>query len=106
MSKSNIKKIYHNFIHAFPILFLFFLAFTGLDLSFFLSNLSIVLLMISLVMIFLFGFPEKMELIDELVVLVLLLASIRYMWRIILICRVYSILPKRAPENSSRRRLF
>ena len=36
MSKSNLKKIYHNFIHAFPILFLFFLAFTGLDLSFFL----------------------------------------------------------------------
>ena len=61
---------------------------------------------IVLVMIFLFGFPEKMELIDELVVLVLLLSSIRYMWRIILICRVYSILPKRAPENSSRRRLF
>ena len=36
MSKSNLKKIYHNFIHAFPILFLFFLAFTGFDLSFFL----------------------------------------------------------------------
>ena len=36
---------------------------------------------IVLVMIFLFGFPEKMELIDELVVLVLLLSSIRYMWR-------------------------
>ena len=36
MTKSNIKKIYHNFIHAFPILFLFFLAFTGFDLSFFL----------------------------------------------------------------------
>ena len=61
---------------------------------------------IVLLMIFLFGFPEKMELIDELVVLVLLLCSIRYMWRIILICRVYSILPKRVPENPSRRRLF
>ena len=61
---------------------------------------------IVLVMIFLFGFPEKMELIDELVVLVIILSSIKYMWRIILICRVYSILPKRAPENSSRRRLF
>ena len=36
MTKSNIKKIYHNFIHAFPLLFLFFLAFTGFDLSFFL----------------------------------------------------------------------
>ena len=36
MSKSNIKKIYHNFIHAFPIIFLFFLAFTGFYLSFFL----------------------------------------------------------------------
>ena len=36
MTKSNIKKIYHNFIHAFPIIFLFFLAFTGFDLSFFL----------------------------------------------------------------------
>ena len=36
MTKSNVKKIYHNFIHAFPLLFLFFLAFTGFDLSFFL----------------------------------------------------------------------
>ncbi len=36
MTKSNIKKIYHNFIHTFPLLFLFFLAFTGFDLSFFL----------------------------------------------------------------------
>ncbi len=36
MAKSNIKKIYHSFIHAFPIIFLFFLAFTGFDLSFFL----------------------------------------------------------------------
>ena len=34
MSKSNFKKLYHNFIHTFPILFLFFLAFTGFDLSF------------------------------------------------------------------------
>ena len=34
MSKSNFKKIYHSFIHTFPILFLFFLAFTGFDLSF------------------------------------------------------------------------
>ena len=42
MAKSNIKKIYHNFIHTFPLLFLFFLAFTGFDLSFFLfgSNYS------------------------------------------------------------------
>jgi len=36
MSKSNLKKIYHNFIHAFPLILLFFLAFTGFDLSFFL----------------------------------------------------------------------
>ena len=36
MAKSNIKKIYHNFIRTFPIIFLFFLAFTGFDLSFFL----------------------------------------------------------------------
>ena len=36
MTKSNIKKIYYNFIHAFPLLFLFFLVFTGFDLSFFL----------------------------------------------------------------------
>ena len=34
MSKSNFKKLYHNFIRTFPILFLFFLAFTGFDLSF------------------------------------------------------------------------
>jgi len=36
MTKSNIKKIYHNFIHGFALFFLFFLAFTGFDLSFFL----------------------------------------------------------------------
>ena len=36
MTKSNIKKIYHNFIHTFPLLLLFFLVFTGFDLSFFL----------------------------------------------------------------------
>ena len=36
MAKRNLKKIYHNFIHTFPLLFLFFLAFTGFDLSFFL----------------------------------------------------------------------
>ena len=36
MSKSNIKKIYHSLIHTFPLLFLFFLAFTGFDFSFFL----------------------------------------------------------------------
>ena len=56
--------------------------------------------------IFFFGFPEKMALVDELLVLVILLCSIRYMWRIILICRVYPLLPKRTPENPSRRRLF
>ena len=36
MSRSNIKKIYHSFIHAFPLILLFFLVFTGFDLSFFL----------------------------------------------------------------------
>ena len=36
MAKSNIKKIYHFLIHAFPLLFLFILVFTGFDLSFFL----------------------------------------------------------------------
>ena len=34
MTKSNIKKIYKNFIHTFPLLLLFFLAFTGFDLTF------------------------------------------------------------------------
>ena len=36
MNKSNLKKLYHNFIHSFPLIFLFLLAFTGFDLSFFL----------------------------------------------------------------------
>ena len=36
MGQSNIKKAYYSFIHSFPLLFLFFLAFTGFDLSFFL----------------------------------------------------------------------
>ena len=56
--------------------------------------------------VFILGFPSKMELIDELVLLAILLCCIRYMWRVILICRIYSLLPKRAPENPSRRRLF
>ena len=38
MTKSNIKKIYKKFIHTFPILFLFFLSFTGIDFAFFLFN--------------------------------------------------------------------
>jgi len=56
--------------------------------------------------VFLYGFPPKMELVDELVLLAILLCCIRYMWRIILICRVYSLLPRRAPESPPRRRLF
>ena len=40
MSKSNIKIIYHNFIHAFPLIILFLLVFTGFDLSFFLFENS------------------------------------------------------------------
>tara|TARA_B100000427_G_scaffold297610_1_gene278128 strand:+ start:337 stop:861 length:525 start_codon:yes stop_codon:yes gene_type:complete len=36
MAQSNIKKIYHKFIHAFPLIILFFLVFTGFDLSFYL----------------------------------------------------------------------
>ena len=36
MTKSSIKKIYQNLIHTFPLILLFFLAFTGFDLSFFL----------------------------------------------------------------------
>ena len=36
MGQSNIKKVYHSLVHSFPLLFLFFLAFTGFDLSFFL----------------------------------------------------------------------
>ena len=56
--------------------------------------------------VFVYGFPPKMELVDELVLLAILLCCIRYMWRIILICRVYSFLPRRTPENPSRRRLF
>jgi rod shape-determining protein MreD len=34
MPKSNIKIIYKKFIHTFPLLLLFFLAFTGFDLNF------------------------------------------------------------------------
>jgi len=36
MGKSSIKKVYHSIIHTFPLIFLFFLALTGFDLSFFL----------------------------------------------------------------------
>tara|TARA_B100001778_G_C18474003_1_gene577135 strand:+ start:419 stop:943 length:525 start_codon:yes stop_codon:yes gene_type:complete len=38
MTKSNIKKIYKNFIHTFPLILLFFFSFTGFDLSFFLFD--------------------------------------------------------------------
>ena len=40
MALSFPKKIYKAFIHSFPILLLFFIAFTGLDLSFFLFDIS------------------------------------------------------------------
>ena len=35
MTQSNLRKIYKNIIHTFPLLLLFFLAFTGFDLTFF-----------------------------------------------------------------------
>tara|TARA_B100001996_G_C18579671_1_gene561765 strand:+ start:115 stop:639 length:525 start_codon:yes stop_codon:yes gene_type:complete len=38
MTRSNIKKIYKNFIHTFPLILLFFFSFTGFDLSFFLFD--------------------------------------------------------------------
>ena len=53
-----------------------------------------------------FGFPERMALVDELMLLVVLLLLMRYMWRVIQICRVYRMLPHREPQNRSRRRLF
>ena len=40
MALSFSKKVYKNFIHSFPILLLFFLTFTGFDLSFFLLNIN------------------------------------------------------------------
>ena len=42
MSASSLKKIYRNLIHSFPLILLFFLAFTGFDLTFYLfdSNFS------------------------------------------------------------------
>ena len=56
--------------------------------------------------ILLYGFPTKMELVDELVLLAIVVCIARYMWRVITICRVYKILPTREPENQTRRRLF
>jgi len=56
--------------------------------------------------VFLYGFPAKMELVDELVLLAIVVCLARYMWRVITICRVYTILPTREPENQTRRRLF
>ena len=40
MALSFPKKVYKAFIHSFPILLLFFIAFTGFDLSFFLFDIS------------------------------------------------------------------
>jgi hypothetical protein len=56
--------------------------------------------------VFFFGFPENMALVDELVLLAFLLLVLRYIWRVVTICRVYAILPHRPVENPSRRRLF
>ncbi len=56
--------------------------------------------------LFVFGFPENMVLIDELVLLVVVLGLLRYMWRVIMICRVYTALPHRPVQNRQRRRLF
>ena len=53
-----------------------------------------------------FGFPGSMVLIDQMVLIVIDLVLLRYMWRVITICRVYKLLPHRAPENKTRRRLF
>ena len=41
MALSFPKKAYKTFIHSFPILLLFFIAFTGFDLSFLFFNLSL-----------------------------------------------------------------
>ena len=40
MAMSFPKRAYKSFIHSFPILLLFFIAFTGFDLSFFFLNIS------------------------------------------------------------------
>ena len=40
MPRSNLKKIYINIIHSFPLIFLFFVAFSGFDFNFFLMNKS------------------------------------------------------------------
>jgi hypothetical protein len=47
-----------------------------------------------------------MVLVDQLVLLAVVLAMLRYMWRVITICRVYKLLPRRAPQDKTRRRLF
>ena len=56
--------------------------------------------------VFFYGFPAKMVLVDEIVLLAIVVCLARYMWRVITICRVYTILPTREPENQTRRRLF
>ena len=40
MTSNNEKKIFKNFIHSFPLLLLFFLAFTGFDLNFYIKGTS------------------------------------------------------------------
>ena len=47
-----------------------------------------------------------MVLVDQLVLIAIDLVLLRYMWRVITICRVYKMLPHREPENKTRRRLF
>lgn len=53
---------------------------------------------------FLLGFPQKMALLDELVVLAITLAIFRYSFRIIRICQAYPALPVRPMKGRRRKR--
>ncbi len=52
MALSFPKKVYKSFIHSFPVLLLFFIAFTGFDLSFFLFNISFSFIFIYILIFF------------------------------------------------------
>lgn len=56
--------------------------------------------------LFVAGFPAKMELFDQLIFLALVLAVLRYTFRVVRITMAYPNLPSRPPKSKPRRKLF
>jgi hypothetical protein len=63
--------------------------------------------LVVLTALFIFGFPPKLVLMDELLILGILLALLRYKMRLVQIARAYPNLPHREPSQPKpRRKIF